>query len=100
MVHFLLMVLPVPLEAAQSASALNEQVRQDRRGQRPRLEDVLEGTCGDERRVLFELALKLELELRREREEVPARAEYLARFPDEGDLLAQVVPHVPGYETW
>jgi predicted Ser/Thr protein kinase len=72
-----------------------------RAGQRPLIEDILKGTSGAERCVLFEHALRLELELRRERGEVPAREEYLTRFADEADLIAQIhadertVPYVP-----
>jgi hypothetical protein len=73
-----------------------------RAGRRPRIEELLLGTSGAERRPLLLHALRLELELRRQRGEAPAPDEHLPHFSDEAELVVQVFaegvsePHVAG----
>jgi serine/threonine-protein kinase len=73
---------PSHLEGARRIHQLCEEFESTwRAGQRPRIEDVLEQDCPDQRDTLFEELLILEIELRREAGETPFPDEYRARFP-------------------
>jgi tetratricopeptide (TPR) repeat protein/Leucine-rich repeat (LRR) protein/tRNA A-37 threonylcarbamoyl transferase component Bud32 len=61
-------------------------------GERPRLEEYLEGAEGPEREARLRGLLRLELLYRRQRGEAPTQQEYRQRFPDVGPLLDQLFP--------
>jgi serine/threonine-protein kinase len=80
-------------------------------GDKPRLEDVLEGMAGPDCRVLLLHALRMEWELRQSLGQPVALQEYLGRFGDDALVNAAFaeeftvphvqgrLPHVPGYEV-
>jgi tRNA A-37 threonylcarbamoyl transferase component Bud32 len=57
------------------------------RGERPRIEDYLDGQNGAARRLLLGELFRVERELRENIGEHPSPDEYLARFPDDGDVV-------------
>jgi serine/threonine protein kinase len=61
-----------------------------RAGPRPRLEDYLAGATEPERAEFLRKLLELEIELRLEGRERPAREEYAARFPGHSEMIQAV----------
>src|SRR4051812_11486063 len=58
-----------------------------RLGRRPNLDSYLEATEGLDRERLLSYLLDLELEFRQEQGERPDSATYLARFPDDAEVI-------------
>ena len=73
-----------------------------RAGERPRLEEYLNGVAGDEKRALLRELLRLEVEYRRKQGESPQPEDYSRRFPDEAVVIQRVFaaapPSPPGYQ--
>jgi hypothetical protein len=69
-------------------------------GQRPRIEDYLDGTIEPDRSALLRELLASELEWRGRRGERPAPPEYRARFPGHDELIAAVFAQGPGDAGW
>jgi hypothetical protein len=61
-----------------------------RRGDRPRIEDVLEAAAPGELGELLQYLLEIELEILRQRGETPSPNDYWARFPQDSAILDQV----------
>lgn len=64
-------------------------------GQRPRIEDYLQESRGEERTALLYHLLALELDYRSRRGERPAWEEYRVRFPQDSRVIDSVFPCVP-----
>jgi serine/threonine-protein kinase len=64
-----------------------------RGGDRPRIEEFLEGETGPRRGALLRELLRVERELRLSVGELPGAEEYLRRFPDDPDAVAAVFRH-------
>jgi serine/threonine protein kinase len=58
---------------------------------RPRIEDYLRDTSGEERLALLRELLQVEIDYRLELRETPRMPDYLSRFPEQEELLAQVL---------
>jgi hypothetical protein len=61
-----------------------------RRGDQPRIEDVLAAAAPGPLGELLQHLLEIELELLRQRGETPSADDYLARFPQDRAILDQV----------
>ena len=59
-------------------------------GHKPRIEDYLGAAQGPERRELLRQLLLLDEDYRRQQADQPVLEEYQARFPDDGELVADV----------
>lgn len=59
-------------------------------GRRPRIEDYLVNTSGDQRAELLQELLELDTEYRRKQGETPTLAEYLLRFPDDSRMIRRM----------
>jgi len=61
-----------------------------KKGGKPCIEDYLGEAQGPERRELLRQLLLLDLDYRRQQADQPTEEEYRARFPDDGELVADV----------
>jgi len=78
----------LPLSAARQLDEVCCRFEADlQAGKVPRIEAFLDGAAGVKRRALLRELLAMEVHYRRQQHEPVARAPYLARFPDERDLV-------------
>src|SRR5262245_34161045 len=67
-----------------------------RAGRRPRIEDFLAKVSASSQSTGLLMLLALELSIRGDRGERPAREEYLDRFPDRSELIERAFDEQPG----
>jgi serine/threonine protein kinase len=65
------------------------------RGERPRIEEFLNGFTGGQRARLFRHLLRIELERKRNRNETPDRLDYEARFPGDIEVIRALLEQEP-----